>query len=87
MRASRGVCYRGVCSASNADPFDVVIVGGGIVGAALACRLGSSPVLRENFRIAVIETVAPKPLADVQSSDLPDLRSYSMTPANIDFFC
>lgn len=39
------------------DQFDVVITGGGMVGAALACGLA-----RHQFRVAVIDHQLPRPL-------------------------
>ncbi|MGY6274746.1 FAD-dependent monooxygenase [Methylomonas sp. MgM2] len=45
--------------------FDVVIVGGGMVGAAVACGLGNS-----NLRVAVIESKVPKPFSSDQPHDL-----------------
>ncbi|MDD5277204.1 MAG: FAD-dependent monooxygenase [Methylovulum sp.] len=45
--------------------FDVVIVGGGMVGAAVACGLGSS-----SLKVAVIENAPPLPFAADQPHDL-----------------
>ncbi len=45
--------------------FDVVIVGGGMVGAAVACCLGDS-----GLKIAVIEAQLPEPFAAEQPHDL-----------------
>ncbi|MGR9115034.1 MAG: FAD-dependent oxidoreductase [Gammaproteobacteria bacterium] len=45
--------------------FDVVIVGGGMVGAAVACSLGAS-----GMSVAVIEQTPPQPFAPDQSHDL-----------------
>ncbi|KAJ1980373.1 putative ubiquinone biosynthesis monooxygenase [Dimargaris verticillata] len=50
------------------EPWDVVIVGGGIVGAALACGLGASPLTR-NKRIALVE-----------SSDLSKVQAWAPVP-------
>jgi 2-octaprenyl-3-methyl-6-methoxy-1,4-benzoquinol hydroxylase len=45
--------------------FDVLIVGGGMVGAAVACGLGNS-----GLKVAVIESVMPETFAPEQSHDL-----------------
>ena len=45
--------------------FDVVVVGGGMVGAAVACGLGQSGI-----SVAVIEQQAPRPFAPEQPHDL-----------------
>lgn len=47
------------------EEFDVVIVGGGMVGAAVACCLGDS-----DLRVAVIETQLPEPFSTDQGHDL-----------------
>ncbi|KAF7294395.1 Ubiquinone biosynthesis monooxygenase COQ6, mitochondrial [Mycena kentingensis (nom. inval.)] len=53
-------------STSAADDFDVVIVGGGPVGLALASALASSPLVRQNLRVALVE-----------ASDLDKVRNWS----------
>ncbi|KAJ1982770.1 putative ubiquinone biosynthesis monooxygenase [Dimargaris xerosporica] len=53
---------------ATTEPWDLVIVGGGIVGATLACGLGASPLTR-NKRIALVE-----------SSDLAKVRAWSPAP-------
>ena len=45
--------------------FDVIIVGGGMVGAAVACSLGGS-----GLQVAVIENAPPQPFSSDQPHDL-----------------
>ena len=62
--------------------YDVAIVGGGVVGAALACRLcedefGASGAVK----ILVVESRAPPLLAAALAAGRPvDVRTYAMTP-------
>ncbi|RHZ25765.1 hypothetical protein DYB26_002522, partial [Aphanomyces astaci] len=65
---------------------DVVIVGGGIVGSALACNLKSNPVFHGK-KVTVIEPSPPKQLEDANASlGLPDARVYTITPASKKLF-
>lgn len=57
--------------------FDVIVVGGGLVGAALAVALGKS-----GLRLALVEQTQPHPLPDDQSWDA---RIYAVTPGNARF--
>lgn len=47
------------------EQLDVVIVGGGMVGAAVACGLGDS-----GLKVAVVEQALPQPFSDEQPHDL-----------------
>ena len=60
---------------SHEMEFDLIIVGGGLAGAALAVALQSS-----GLRIAVIEKSPPQPV----SQDW-DQRIYAVSPANVRF--
>ncbi|KAM3326807.1 hypothetical protein P3S67_001933 [Capsicum chacoense] len=52
--------------------YDIAIVGGGMVGMALACSLGNNPALVNDFHI--------------KKEDPPDPRVSTVTPATISFF-
>jgi 2-octaprenyl-3-methyl-6-methoxy-1,4-benzoquinol hydroxylase len=56
------------------DQYDAVIIGGGMVGATLACGLGDS-----DLRIAVIEELRPEGFA---ADQLPDLRVSALSIAS-----
>lgn len=60
--------------------YDVVIVGGGVVGSALACQLKSQRMFHGK-KVALIETETP-PSAGPVEEDTPDLRVYTITPAS-----
>jgi len=78
-------------SFSDTDPYDIIIVGAGIVGASLALRLAISENLK-GMRIAVLEPKPPQPLLLSNSSSEsgskstekapPDLRTFAITPAS-----
>ena len=54
---------------------DIAVVGGGMVGAAAACRLAQA-----GLRVCVIEAQAPQPFAAEQPLDL---RVSAISPASI----
>ena len=56
------------------DPYDVVIIGGGMVGATLAVALA-----RGGLRVAVVEARAPRPFDPAQDYDL---RVSALSPAS-----
>ncbi|RHY35045.1 hypothetical protein DYB32_000458 [Aphanomyces invadans] len=65
---------------------DVVIVGGGIVGSALACNLKSNPVFHGK-KVTVIEPSPPNKLDDANAPlGIPDARVYTITPASKKLF-
>ena len=59
--------------------YDVVIVGGGMVGATLAVALAEQSTLN----IAIVEAFTPKPITE---SDKPDLRVSALTRASENLF-
>ncbi|GAB6043265.1 UbiH/UbiF/VisC/COQ6 family ubiquinone biosynthesis hydroxylase [Endothiovibrio diazotrophicus] len=54
--------------------YDILIIGGGMVGAAIAAALGDS-----TLRVAVVETFAPQ---EVDLTDIADLRASALTRAS-----
>ena len=62
---------------SRRDPFDVVVVGAGIVGSATALAFA-----RDGLRVAIVEPHAPR----AWRADVPDLRVYALAQDSIDLF-
>jgi 2-octaprenyl-3-methyl-6-methoxy-1,4-benzoquinol hydroxylase len=60
---------------SRREPFDIVVVGAGIVGSAAALAFA-----RDGLRVALVETRAPTPWR----ADAPDLRVYALAQDNVD---
>lgn len=84
LRNPRTLAVRSLSNLTQLDPsvphYDVVVVGGGLVGSALACQLKSHPVFKGK-NVAVIEsTPPPDALSDEKNS--PDLRVFTITPAS-----
>ena len=58
---------------SRRDPFDIAVVGAGVVGCSAALGLA-----RDGWRVALVEAQAPLPWR----ADTPDLRVYAFAPDN-----
>ncbi|OAE24867.1 hypothetical protein AXG93_2931s1090 [Marchantia polymorpha subsp. ruderalis] len=70
---------------SGDDQFDVVIVGGGMVGAAVGCGLASSALTR-SLRVAIVDgNPATKEKYNKKSDAVPDSRVSAITPATVRF--
>ncbi|KAK6265967.1 hypothetical protein QUC31_016804, partial [Theobroma cacao] len=66
--------------------YDIAIVGGGMVGLALACSLASRP-LTKHLNVAIIDSnPALGRKHFIKKEDLPDPRVSTVTPATISFF-
>eukprot|EP01125_Pyxidicula_operculata_P019038 TRINITY_DN6866_c0_g1_i1.p1 TRINITY_DN6866_c0_g1~~TRINITY_DN6866_c0_g1_i1.p1 ORF type:complete len:156 (+),score=16.26 TRINITY_DN6866_c0_g1_i1:40-507(+) len=65
---------------STYDDYDVVIVGGGMVGGSLACGLGTSPLCR-NLKVGVIDHAKAVPLYPLPET--PDVRVFSISPGSV----
>ncbi|MBA0857525.1 hypothetical protein Goshw_013496, partial [Gossypium schwendimanii] len=71
---------------SEAKQYDIAIVGGGMVGLALACSLASRPLTR-HLNVAIIDSnPALGRKHFIKKEDLPDPRVSTITPATISFF-
>ena len=71
-------------SASDAAPFDVLVSGGGVVGAAFVSNflrlVGASS---DKLRIGIVDTRAPPTLESCLAREHPDLRVYALSPHSI----
>ncbi|KAJ4835183.1 hypothetical protein Tsubulata_024991 [Turnera subulata] len=94
------LCRRTLCSATtdhvyhatpgevndNVQPYDIAIVGGGMVGMALACSLATTP-LTKHLKVAIIDAnPALTNQVPINREDPPDPRVSTVTPATISSF-
>lgn len=71
---------------NNIDQYDVAIVGGGMVGMALACALSSAP-LTKHLNVAIVDSNPALGMKNCIKKDIfPDPRVSTVTPATISFF-
>ncbi len=79
--------HRALATASSpAWDYDVLILGGGIVGASLGCRLAETLARPHGLKVGLLEGRAPPPLATCLAPDrLPDPRVYALAPASVAF--
>ncbi|KAK7256152.1 hypothetical protein RIF29_29587 [Crotalaria pallida] len=69
----------------NIEQYDVAIVGGGMVGMALACFLASMPLTKQ-LRVAIIDSNPALGInLCIKKDDPPDPRVSTVTPASISF--
>ncbi|XP_031126556.1 ubiquinone biosynthesis monooxygenase COQ6, mitochondrial isoform X2 [Ipomoea triloba] len=70
----------------NSEQYDIAIVGGGMVGMALACSLASTPLTRQ-LNVAIIDSNPALQNADLLKKEgPPDPRVSTVTPATISFY-
>ncbi|KDP20324.1 hypothetical protein JCGZ_06410 [Jatropha curcas] len=68
------------------QPYDIAIVGGGMVGMALACSLATTP-LTKHLNVAIIDSnPALGSKLIIKKEDPPDPRVSTVTPATISIF-
>ncbi|KAJ7979674.1 Ubiquinone biosynthesis monooxygenase COQ6, mitochondrial [Quillaja saponaria] len=71
---------------NNTQQYDIAIVGGGMVGMALACSLASTPLTKQ-LKVAIIDSnPALGSTLCIKKEDPPDPRVSTVTPATISFF-
>ncbi|XP_042422854.1 ubiquinone biosynthesis monooxygenase COQ6, mitochondrial-like isoform X3 [Zingiber officinale] len=79
------VCEKNYSVTANSEPFDVAIIGGGMVGLALASALSSTPFTK-HLNVAIVD---PNPALGGSSyyikNEIPGSRVSTVTPATISF--
>ncbi|CAA7404507.1 unnamed protein product [Spirodela intermedia] len=71
---------------SKAEPYDIAIVGGGMVGMAFACALSRNPMTK-HLTVAIIDNNPALGFkTSFKRSEIPDPRVSTVTPATISFF-
>ncbi|XP_038978665.1 ubiquinone biosynthesis monooxygenase COQ6, mitochondrial-like isoform X1 [Phoenix dactylifera] len=79
-------CEEKVEVTTKSGQHDIAIVGGGMVGLALACALSSIP-LTKHLSVAIIDSNPALGLRTwLKKDDIPDSRVSTVTPATISFF-
>lgn len=63
--------------------FDILVIGGGMVGSSLVCALSNTPITSKQ-KIAVIESYAPPKLENLPK--IPYLRVSAINSGSVDFF-
>jgi ubiquinone biosynthesis monooxygenase Coq6 len=83
-RALRPYAAAAAASATAEEPYDVVIVGAGMVGAAVAAllRAGGDP-LTAALRVALVDRAPPPAALPASLSGPPDSRVSTLTPASL----
>lgn len=73
-------------SSNNLHHHDIAIIGGGMVGMALACSLASKP-LTKKMSVAIVDSNPSLGISgSINKDDHPDPRVSTVTPATISFF-
>ncbi|PRQ17534.1 putative FAD-binding domain, ubiquinone biosynthesis hydroxylase UbiH/COQ6 [Rosa chinensis] len=73
-------------SSNKSEPHDIAIVGGGMVGMALACSLARMPMTK-HLKVAIIDSnPALSNGLSIKKEDPPDARVSTVTPATISLF-
>ncbi|UPR03532.1 ubiquinone biosynthesis monooxygenase COQ6 [Chloropicon primus] len=90
-RRSRKLCESASASASasasqGGDEYDVVVVGGGMIGSALACGLKHGPLTSE-LRVAVVDKEKQQGWGaeSRRGASVPDIRVSTLTPSTLGF--